>query len=90
MFVLTFPRTCITFLTQFLVSYGFKISHLRIVSPKGTLHFGPNMTCRNAAFISLTARTRWFVPRAKFQGFASKTRDLNLKILLYIYIHYQA
>ena len=30
-----------------------------------------------------------FVPRAKFQGFASKTRDLNLKIHLYIYIHYQ-
>ena len=65
MFVLTFPRTCITFLTQFLVSYGFKISHLRIVSPKGTLHFGPNMTCRNAAFISLTARTRWFRAQGK-------------------------
>ena len=30
-----------------------------------------------------------FVPRAKFQGFASKTRDLNLKIHMYIYIHYQ-
>lgn len=25
-----------------------------------------------------------FVPRAKFQGFASKTRDLNLKILSFI------
>jgi len=59
---------------------------VRIVSPKGTLRFGPNVTCRNAAFISLTARTRWFRAQGKVSRFRFQNTWFEFKNTL-VYLH---
>ena len=89
LFVLTFLRMCIAFLIHSLLSCVLKFVLWGLYPPKA--HYLLDLTWRAAMpllFHSLPGQGG-FVPRAKFQGFASKTRDLNLKIHLYIYIHYQ-